>query len=74
MKTQKLEWVEDYSWMNPDPIRRGKSDDAMIGTETIKYKKGQIITVEEMGGGNFRDVDANLNFWAPPDLNKYRLL
>lgn len=69
---RKLEWLEDYKQLNPDPIPRNDGSES-AGNEIFEYKKGQVITVEVMGDDNFRDLSKNINFHVF-DRSQFRLL
>jgi hypothetical protein len=79
MTTRKLEWIADYKELNPVPLPRenksglSKVQEFEASNEVFEYKKGEIINVEEMGKGWFRDVDKNINFHVS-ESKQYRLL
>jgi hypothetical protein len=78
MAFKKLEWLADYKELNPDPLpRENKARPSIVefeaSNEIFEYKKGEIINVDEMGGGRFRDVDRNIDFQVYQP-GQYRLL
>jgi hypothetical protein len=77
MRSRSLEWLKPYHELNTTTWKRtdkkGQTHEWESGTEIIEYKKGEIIEVEEMGDGNFRDVRRNVNFLID-DPSQYRLL
>ncbi len=71
MGLKKLEWLSDFDGFTIGTLRRPDGD-WESANEPLKYKRGEIIEVDEMGDNNFRDVARNVNFAAI--AGQYRLL
>jgi hypothetical protein len=79
MIIKKLEWRSDFRQLNPDPLpaetppQLSRLQKQFVGSdEWIEYKKGEVINVEVMGDGRFRDVDKD-RYFQTDDERHYRI-